>query len=39
LNLKSNPYESKILFQAKYRDLDFKTIDKLCKVNERYENL
>jgi hypothetical protein len=37
IELKSNPYESKILFQAKYRDLDFKTIDKLCKVNERYE--
>jgi len=37
IELKSNPYESKILFQAKFRELDFKTIDKLCKVNEKYE--
>jgi len=32
-----NPYESKILFQAKLRELDFKTIDKLCRVNEKFE--
>jgi hypothetical protein len=37
IELKSNPYESRILFQAKFKDLDFKTIDKLCKVNEKYE--
>jgi len=37
IELKSNPYESKILFSAKYKDLDFKTIDKLCRVNEKYE--
>lgn len=37
IELKSNPYESKVLFQAKYKELDFKTIDKLCKVNEKYE--
>jgi hypothetical protein len=37
IELKSNPYESKILFSAKYRDLDFKTIDKLCKINKDYE--
>jgi uncharacterized protein len=35
--LKANPYESKILFPAKYRDLDFKTIDKLCKINKDFE--
>jgi uncharacterized protein len=35
--LKANPYESKILFQAKYKDLDFKTIDKLCKINKEFE--
>lgn len=35
--LDSNPYKSKILFQAKYRDLDFKTIDKLCKINKDFE--
>jgi len=37
IELKSNPYESRILFQAKYKELDFKTIDKLCRVNEKYE--
>lgn len=37
IELKSNPYESKVLFQSKFKDLDFKTIDKLCKVNEKYE--
>lgn len=35
--LKSNPYESKVLFQPKYKDLDFKTIDKLCKINKEFE--
>jgi hypothetical protein len=38
IELKSNPYESKILFQAKFKELDFKTIDKLCKVNKKYED-
>jgi len=38
IELKSNPYESEILFQSKFKELDFKTIDKLCKVNESYEN-
>ena len=38
IELKSNPYESKILFQSKFKELDFKTIDKLCKVNQKYEN-
>ena len=38
IELKSNPYESKILFQSKFKELDFKTIDKLCKVNDKYEN-
>jgi len=35
--LNSNPYKSKVLFQAKYRELDFKTIDKLCKMNKEFE--
>jgi hypothetical protein len=35
--LKSNPYESRILFQARYKELDFKTIDKLCKINVDFE--
>ena len=37
IELSANPYESKILFQSKYKELDFKTIDKLCRVNEKYE--
>ena len=37
IELNANPYQSKILFQAKYRDLDFKTIDKLCKMNKEFE--
>ena len=34
--LNSNPYESKILFNAKYRELDFKTIDRLCFENSGF---
>lgn len=37
IELKANPYESKILFPAKYKDLDFKTTDKLCKINKDFE--
>lgn len=37
IELKANPYESKILFQSKYKELDFKTIDKLCKVNNDFD--
>ena len=37
IELNANPYRSKILFQPKYRDLDFKTIDKLCKINKEFE--
>jgi len=37
IELKSNPYQSKVLFTPKYRDLDFKTIDKLCKINKEFE--
>jgi hypothetical protein len=37
IELKANPYESKILFPAKYKELDFKTIDKLCKINKNFE--
>lgn len=38
IELNANPYQSKILFPAVYRDLDFKTIDKLCKINREFEN-
>jgi len=37
IELKSNPYESKILFAAKQKELDFKTIDKLCRINKEFE--
>jgi hypothetical protein len=37
IELKSNPYESRVLFQAQFKELDFKTIDKLCRVTEKYE--
>ncbi len=36
IKLKANPYESKVLFTSKYKDLDFKTIDKLCKINREF---
>lgn len=38
IELNPNPYESKVLFQAKYKELDFKTIDKLSKINPEFEN-
>ena len=38
IELKANPYESKILFPSKYKELDFKTIDKLCKINQSFED-
>jgi len=34
--LNANPYRSKTIFQAKYRELDFKTIDKLCQINDDF---
>lgn len=37
IELNANPYQSRILFPAIYRDLDFKTIDKLCKMNKDFE--
>ncbi|MEA3387377.1 MAG: hypothetical protein U9Q66_03180 [Patescibacteria group bacterium] len=37
IELGYNPYESKILFPSTYRELDFKTIDKLCKINKDFE--
>lgn len=37
IELNANPYQSKVLFPAKYRDLDFKTIDKLCKINKEFD--
>ncbi len=37
IKLSSNPYQSKVLLPAKFRNLDFKTIDKLCKINKEFE--
>jgi len=37
IELNANPYQSRMLFQANYRELDFKTIDKLCKLNKEFE--
>jgi hypothetical protein len=37
IELNANPFKSKLLFPPKYRDLDFKTIDKLCKINKDFE--
>ena len=37
IELNPNPYQSKVLFQPKYKDLDFKTIDKLCRINKEFE--
>jgi len=36
IELYSNPYQSKILCQSHYRELDIKTIDKLCKINKDF---
>lgn len=37
IKLKANPFESKTLFQPRYKQLDFKTIEKLCKINKDFE--
>lgn len=38
IQLKANPFESLVLFQSQYRKLDFKTIDKLCHVNDNFND-
>lgn len=37
IELNANPFLSKILYTAKYRSLDFNTIDKLCNINPDFE--
>lgn len=37
IELQSNPYESEVLFPARYKKLDFKTIDKLCEINSEFK--
>lgn len=39
IELNANPYKSKILYPSRYKELDFKTIDKLCKINSAFEQL
>ena len=39
IKLHSNPFESQILFQSSYRELDYQTIDKLCNINEKYRDV
>lgn len=36
IELTSNPFESKILYPADVRELDYKTIDKLCHINRDF---
>lgn len=38
IKLQSNPFESQVLFQSSYRDLDYQTIDKLCNINDKYKD-
>ena len=37
IELNANPYQSKIRYPSRYRELEFKTIDKLCKINNEFE--
>ncbi len=37
IKLHANPFESQILFQSSFRDLDYQTIDKLCHINTKYK--
>lgn len=36
IELNANPFRSRILFQPKFKRLDFKTIDKLCEINKDF---
>jgi len=36
IKLSANPFRTKILYPAKYKELDFKTIDKLCTINTSF---
>jgi len=37
IELSANPFFSKVLYPAKHREIDFKTVDKLCKINKDFE--
>lgn len=36
IQLYANPFESQILFQSSYKNLDYQMIDKLCNINSKY---
>ncbi|MEN5086110.1 hypothetical protein ABE426_06540 [Sphingobacterium faecium] len=36
IELNANPYLSRILYPARYKDIDFKTLDKLCVMNTEF---
>lgn len=36
IKLNTNPFESRILHNARHHELDFKTIDKLCQINPEF---
>jgi len=38
IEISATAFESKILYPSRYRDLDFRTIDKLCGNNERFKS-
>lgn len=37
IELNPNPYESKILLTSKIKGIDYKTLDKLCKINGDFD--
>ena len=37
IELKANPFESKILYPSRYKELDLNSIDKLCEVNKDFK--
>jgi len=36
IQLGADPFESQVLFPSRHHDLDFKTIDKLCQINQDF---
>lgn len=37
IELQANTYRSRVLFPPKYRTIEFKTMDKLCKMNKEFD--
>lgn len=36
IELDANPYLSKVLYPARFKEIDFKTLDKLCEMNSEF---